>query len=270
MTNRPSSKLFFQSLLAAALALASIAGLPAAWAAGDSDPEPPSEFPKTTPADRTRSNNNLRQMALAMINFSDATGGGLPANAIVDKAGKPLLSWRVAILPYIEENPVYMQFKLDEPWDSKHNKKLLERMPKIYAPTITGKPAKANSTYYQLFTGPDTPFNPKSIRGNGASSFGPRFPAQFTDGTSNTILIVEAGKPVEWTKPDDTVYDAKKPIPKLGGLFREGFHIALADGSSRFIGRKFDEMMLRAAITPSGGEIIDWAKLPAPKAGESK
>jgi hypothetical protein len=233
-------------------------------AADDADPEPPSEFPKTTRADRNRSANNLKQITLAMINFAD-TNGGMPANAVVDKAGKPLLSWRVMILPYIEQLALYNQFKFDEPWDSKNNKKLLEKMPKIFAPTITGKPAKPNTTYYQVFTGPDTPFNPKAIRGFGAVSLGARYPATFTDGTSNTILVAEAHKPVEWTKPDELTYDAKKAIPKLGGLFREGFHIALADGSVRFLSRKFDEKTLRAAITPSGGEVIDWDKLPAAK-----
>jgi hypothetical protein len=269
MTSQRSSTPFFLALLACLLTLSGLAALPAARAADDPDPEPPSDFPKTTPADRARSVNNLKQIALAMINFSDAMGG-MPANAIVDKAGKPLLSWRIAILPYIEETPLYKEFKLDEPWDSKNNKKLLARMPKIFAPTITGKPAKANATYYQVFTGPDTPFNPKFIRAAGALTLGARFPASFTDGTSNTILVVEAEKPVPWTKPEDVVYDAKKAVPKLGGLFKEGFHIALADGSTRFIGRKFDEKMLRAAITPAGGEVIDWNKLPAPKTDDRK
>jgi hypothetical protein len=233
-------------------------------AARADDPDPAGDFPKTTPADRLRSTNNLKQIALALINAADSNGGNLTASAIVDKAGKPLLSWRVAILPYIEEAALYREFKLDEPWDSKHNEKLLARMPKIYAPTISGKPAIPNSTYYQVFTGADTPFNPKAIRGSGVMSFGARYPASFTDGTSNTILVAEAEKPVPWTKPDDLVYDAKKAPPKLGGLFPEGFHVVLADGSVRFIGRKLDEKMLHAAITPSGGEVLNWDRLPAP------
>jgi hypothetical protein len=265
MTNQRSSTPVYLTPSAALLVMFSFAALPCVQADDEPNPEPGPTFPKTTRADRARSNNNLKQIALAMINLADATGGGLPANAIVDKAGKPLLSWRVAILPYIEENPLYNQFKLNEPWDSKHNKTLLARMPKIYAPTISGKPAKSNTTYYQVLTGPDTPFNPKAIRGAGAMSFGARYPAQFTDGTSNTILVAEAEKPVEWTKPDDLVYDSKKPLPKLGGLFREGFHIVLADGSTRFIGRKFDENTLRATITPAGGEAIDWSKMPDAK-----
>jgi hypothetical protein len=219
------------------------------------EPEPRGKWPRTKPADRDRSRNNLRQIVIAFHNFNDVYGG-LPAAAIVDKAGKPLLSWRVAILPYIEEDKLYKEFRLNEPWDSKHNKKLLAKMPKIYAPTVSEKPAKADHTYYQVFTGPDTPFNPKAVRGNPPVSLGARIPASFTDGTSNTILVVEAGEAVPWTKPVDLVYDAKKAIPKVGGLFPEGFHVAMADGSVKYIDRKIAEQTLRALITPAGGEVI--------------
>jgi hypothetical protein len=210
---------------------------------------------------------SLKLIALAFHNFND-TFGGMPAHAIHDKAGKPLLSWRVALLPFLEQQELYKEFKLYEPWDSKHNKKLLARMPRVYAPTISGKPRKAYHTYYRVFTGPDTPFNPKVIRGAGMATLSGRIPATFTDGTSNTILVVEAGEAVPWTKPDELVYDAKKPIPKLGGLFREGFHVAVADGSTRYIDRKVNIDVLRALITPAGGEVIDWSKVPEAKVPE--
>src|SRR5437868_1562092 len=83
---------------------------------------------------------------------------------------------------------------------------LLARMPKVYAPTVTGKPAKPHATYYQVFTGPDTPFNPKAARG-APITLGARIPASIPDGTSNTVLVVEAGEPVPWTKPQDLPYD---------------------------------------------------------------
>jgi hypothetical protein len=254
-------------LLASVALLVALVALPGR-ADDEPDPEPGLTWPSTTQAHRQRSANNLKQIALALINFADKNGGGMPAHAIYSKAGKPLLSWRVAILPYIEQNALYKEFKLEEPWDSKHNKKLLAKMPKLYAPPVNGKPAKPNNTYYQVFTGPDTPFNPRAVRGVPPLSLGARFPASFTDGTSNTILALEAKVPVPWTKPDDLVYDAGKPIPKLGGLFREGFHVVLADGSVRYIGRKADTATLRALITPSGGEVIDWNNAPPPKPGE--
>jgi hypothetical protein len=200
-------------------------------------------------AARAQSSNNLRQIALAFHNYHD-TYGHMPAAAIVDKSGKPLLSWRVAILPFIEHDQLYKQFHLDEPWDSEHNKKLLDKMPKTYAHPI-GQPKEPNSTYYRVFTGKDTPFN---------GSVGPRLPATFQDGTSNTILVVEAGEAVPWTKPDDLPYDAAKPVPPLGKFWGGGFLAALADGSVRTISKSITERTLRAAITPAGGEVLgsDW------------
>ena len=79
---------------------------------------------------RTNSTNNLKQIALALHNYADANRGKLPGD-VLDKTGKPLLSWRVLLLPYLEQNDLYKQFKLDEPWDSKNNRPLLEKMPKV-------------------------------------------------------------------------------------------------------------------------------------------
>jgi hypothetical protein len=210
--------------------------------------------------------NNLKQAALAMQNFHDSFGA-LPAAGITDKAGKPLLSWRVALLPYLEQGELYKQFKLDEPWDSDHNKKLLEKMPRIYAPP-RGKTKEPYTTYMQVFTGPDTPFDPARAT-RGPASLGARL-SQFADGTSNTLLVVEAGEAVPWTKPDDVVYDAKKAVPKLGGVFADGFHAAVADGSVWFFKKSLDPAALRALISPNGGEVFDWDKLPARPADGSR
>jgi hypothetical protein len=221
-------------------------------------------YPKTTPADRKRSENNLKIIGLAMHNYHDAMGA-LPGATINSKDGKPLLSWRVAILPYIEEDTLYKEFHLDEAWDSAHNKKLVARMPKAYG--LPGDKIKpAGHTYYRVFTGSDAAFpSPKGLAG--ALTLGRRLTG-FADGTSNTLLVVEAGEAVPWTKPDELAYDAKKPLPKLGGLFREGFHVTVADGSTRFISKKIDEKLLRALITPAGGEVIDWEKVPLAKVGD--
>jgi hypothetical protein len=215
---------------------------------------PAKGWPKTKPGDRKRSANNLKQIALAFHNYLSAYNN-FPAAAIRDAAGKPLLSWRVAILPFIEEDALYKEFRLNEAWDSDHNKKLLKKMPAIYGiPGVKTKPE--HGTFYRVFVGPDAPF---TLKGNG-----PRIPI-FTDGTSNTILVVEAGEPVPWTKPDELVYDAKKPVPKLGGLFKEGIHLGMADGSVKFVDRKIKEKALRALITPSGGEVLADSDIPAAK-----
>ncbi len=87
-------------------------------------------------------------------------------------------------------------------------------------------------------------------------------PATFTDGTANTLLVVEAGEAVLWTKPDDIAFDEKKPVPPLGGDFGFGFHAALADGSTLFIKNTIDQQLLKYLIMPGDGNPIDWDKIP--------
>ena len=209
----------------------------------------PPRSPAKLAADRMQSENNLISIGRALHNYHDSSGK-LPAQAIYSKDGKPLLSWRVAILPFIEQENLYRKFKLDEPWDSEHNIKLLAQMPKIYAPPGI-KTKKPHSTYYRVFNGPDTIFGGKDGR---------KF-ADVTDGLSNTILVVEAGQAVPWTKPEELAYDANKRLPKLGGIFDGDFNLLLADASSRFVRRGFDEKMLRAMITHNGEEIVDVDRL---------
>ncbi len=202
-------------------------------------------------ANRLQAMNNLKQLALAMMNYSFAKQGQLPTHAIYSKDGKPLLSWRVTILPYIEQQKLYNEFHLDEPWDSAHNKKLLARMPKIYASPQDDKSLKEHTTYYQAFVGNGAFFQGK---------VGLRYPASITDGTSNTIMFVEASKAVPWTKPEDIPYDPAKPLPKLGVPDCSYALAVLCDGSVRSIAPGISERTLHSAITTSGGEILgaDW------------
>jgi hypothetical protein len=86
----------------------------------------------------------------------------------------------------------------------------------------------------------------------------PRIPATFTDGTSETILVVEAGTAVPWTKPDDVPYSPGRPVPRLGGLFPKVFHAAFADGSVWTLPKDLPAKTLQALITPAGGEQVDW------------
>jgi Protein of unknown function (DUF1559) len=200
--------------------------------------------------ERISSVNNLKQLSLAILNFHEAYGQ-FPFPGL-NKNGAPLaqgminanLSWRVAILPYIEEQNTYQEFHLDEPWDSEHNKKLIEKMPKIFAP-VNGVKADKGHTFYQIFTGSE------------AFQAGTTM-LSVTDGLSNTLMIVEAGQGVPWSKPDDLVYDSKKPLPKLGGLFDGNFNAALCDGSVHYFRKDIPEKVLRALITINGGEAFDW------------
>lgn len=202
-------------------------------------------------AGRVQDQNNMKQLALAMFNYNDTYGGKLPAHAIYSKDGKtPLLSWRVAILPYLEQEQLYRQFRLDEPWDSEHNKKLIPLMPRLFVSPQAPPTRDPGMTYYQVFVGGGAPWE------NSAKP--PGIPRTFVDGTSNTILIAEAGDPVIWTKPADMIYDPQKPLPRLGNLWQpRGFNVAFADGSVRFITPKVTEANLRGAITAAGGETIE-------------
>ena len=196
---------------------------------------------------RTQSLQSLRQLGIAMHNFHE-THRHFPPPAIYSKDGKPLLSWRVDLLPYVEQEQLYRQFHRDEPWDSEHNKKLLAHMPKLFAAPPGREPKEPYHTYLQVFVGKDAPFK---------DDFRKRMSiADFKDGTSNTLLIVEAGEPVPWTKPADLAFDLKGPLPKLDGPFKDGFNAVFADGSVSFLKHLLKEETLRALITPAGGEQL--------------
>src|SRR5262249_5499853 len=141
-----------------------------------------------------------------------------PPQAVYSPDGKPLLSWRVLILPYLEKDDLYKEFHLDEPWDSEHNKKLLAKMPKTYA--MPGRQEKEpTETFYQGFAGKGAFFDGKQ---------GTKI-VDITDGASNTIMVVEAAKAVPWSKPEDIPFDAGKPLPKLGGHFGGVSNAAFCD-----------------------------------------
>jgi hypothetical protein len=203
---------------------------------------------------REASQNNLKQLMLALHEYSEANKGRLPPPAVLDQKGKPQLSWRVLILPYIGEKGLYEKFKLDEPWDSPHNKKLLKEMPRAFAPP--GFKTKAPyTTFYQALVGPGAAWEIRFKAGAPFNAEVLKFPASFTDGTSNTIGLVEGAKAVPWTKPEDVTYDPKGALPKLGPT-KGGFNAAIMDGSTRFIPRTLSEATLRAAITRDANDIL--------------
>ncbi len=201
-------------------------------------------------AEQVRSSNNLKEIALAMYNHH-AAYKTLPAGCIASEDGKPLLSWRVRILPFIEEKPLYKELHLDEPWDSEHNKPLIAKMPKVYA-APGSKAVAERKTVYLVPHGDDTVFpDGKKTR-----------LADIRDGTSNTILVVEASDDmaVIWTKPDDYEVDFKQPMAGLVGLRKGGFLAAFADGSVHFLKDSIDIETLKALFTRAGGEPIDSSK----------
>ncbi|QDU07333.1 TIGR03067 domain-containing protein [Gimesia aquarii] len=196
-------------------------------------------------ADMTRSRKNLTRLGLATYEFFEVHKR-LPSAAIVNKKGQSTLSWRVALLPYLGLADLHKQFKLDEPWNSPHNKALLSKMPDVYSP-VGVKTKEPFQTFYQVFVGKGTPFE---------SSQGLRL-SSIKDGVSSTLLIVEAGEPVLWTKPVDLAFDPEKPLPKLGGLFQDRVHAVFLDASVRAIKQPFDESLFRLAITYDDLQPLD-------------
>ncbi|HWG44209.1 MAG TPA: DUF1559 domain-containing protein [Gemmataceae bacterium] len=193
---------------------------------------------------RVQSGENVQLMALAMHGYQDEKKV-LPPAALWSKDGRPLLSWRVLILPYIEQEDLFKEFHLTESWDSPHNLRLLPRMPKIYLPLLGSETAKPYTTRYQVFVGKGAAFEGRQ---------GLHLPVDFPDGTANTMLIVEATDAVPWTKPDDLPYFQGQLLPALGSRSLDFFLTAMADGSVRQINRDVDESRLRGLITRNGRE----------------
>jgi hypothetical protein len=215
-------------------------------------PKGAGKLPPPTEEQMTASAKNLKNILIGFHAYHD-TFGSLP-NDTYTKDGKPLLSWRVLILPFMEEGPLHQQFKLDEPWDSEHNKKLIGKMPKVYAPVRVA--AKEGMTFYRVFSGKDALF------GAGKAQNQLRL-TTVVDGLSNTGLVFEAGEPAVWTRPDDLVLDQKKKLPPLGGMFDGVFHVAMGDGSVVRCKKDADEAAVKSLITPAGAEVFDLARLEA-------
>jgi hypothetical protein len=206
-----------------------------------------------------QSQDSLQQIAHAMHTYHDIYKK-LPPAVVTDKQGRPLYSWRVLLLPFLEEKGLYEQFHLDEPWDSPHNQKLLEEMPRCYLPQLGGNDPPG-LTRYQVLVGPGTAFERPGLT---------LTPQDFPDGLASTLLVVEAGEAVPWSKPADLAYNPKGPLPSLGGAFarpvhflcyevgrRPGFTATFADGNARFLRGDLDEPTLRGLITRNGGEMVE-------------
>jgi hypothetical protein len=194
---------------------------------------------------RAVASNNLKQLMLAMHNYHSAHGHFPPA-VVLGRDGKGGMphSWRIALLPFIEQNQLHQSYRFDEPWDSESNLKLLAQMPAVYR-SPSDAPESTKSGYFAL-VGPGTVFSkPGGIALH-----------DILDGTSNTIALVEARRDVPWTKPEDIAYSPDKPLPVLGVDPDPNIQVAFCDGSVRVLSRKVDANLLRAMITIAGQEVI--------------
>ena len=197
-------------------------------------------------AKRLQCMNNLKQIVLAMHNYQ-AANNTFPPAFVADKDGKPLLSWRVLILPYLNEKALFDEFHLDESWSSPHNKALIARMPEVFKCLDADLPA--GRTRYLTPRGEATLFP-------GAEGIDI---AQVTDGTSNTIAVVEsaAGNSIVWTAPNDwEVIPAELKPEAVLKSHPGGSNVAFADGSVRFLKGTIDAQVLNALLTRAAGEVI--------------
>jgi hypothetical protein len=210
------------------------------------------------PQHRSLEANNLKQIGLAFHNVHDTTRSLPMAVAYRSPDGKPLLSWRVVLLPYLEQDNLFRQFRFDEPWDSPHNLRLLPLIPKVYQ-RAGEKPDGRGLTHYQVPVGKSLIFDeaypgartvPPTLR-LGRGLF------QITDGTSNTIMVVTAKDGVPWTKPEDFEVTVGGPIvPRLDTKFGSGPLVLFADGLVRPMRRSLPDMVWYQAMTAEGGEVL--------------
>ncbi len=191
---------------------------------------------------------NLKRIALGMWNYWEKHKHfPAPANYAAD--GRPLLSWRVHILPYLDEMKLYRQFHLDEPWNSPRNRVLIDKMPAVYCCPMSRNREKGRTNYLLPV-------------GNGAAFTAGRATdpiKEITDGTSQTIMVLEVDddQAVIWTKPDDWQYDPKNPMKGLGKLYGGRFNTAFCDGAGHQLTTRIKPMTLRYLIERADGHPID-------------
>ena len=204
--------------------------------------------------------NNMKQLGLAFHTYHDSHREFPPAYT-VDADGEPLHSWRVLILPYIEQSALYNAIRLDEPWDSEWNQQFHDQMPDLYRcgaylpKDVDGSDVTAlkSLTPYCLVTGDKTyTLPPEKMR-----------LYDITDGTSNTVLVTERRRPVCWMAPVDLpqekAFEGPEADDGIGAPHPGGFNATFGDGSSHFIPASVSLENLRAILTKAGGESIGWS-----------
>lgn len=199
-------------------------------------------------ARRMHAANNLKQVMLAAHNYH-AAYGKWPADILDKKTGKPLLSWRVRLLPFLEQQALYDLLRLDESWDSEHNRQFTQFSVPVYRSPSSRLDPNAAMTNLLRPTGKGLSNDPEaknlSIE-------------KFRDGTSNTIWLLEVNddQAVPWAKPADLQVDPNKPQGGLGEMHPGGFNAGFADGSVHFIDKNIDAQQLYRLFTRAAGDLV--------------
>lgn len=191
---------------------------------------------------------HLKQIGLAIHNYHDSYGSFPPAY-IPDKSGRPMHSWRVLILPLLDEQDLYSRYNFSEPWNGPNNRLLLAQRPAIYSCGSEDRHDGTSSAYAAVF-GDACAFRKKSaIRRS-----------DITDGVSRTMLIGEAvDANIPWTKPEDVEISVHGRLGDPQGFTSRhagGFHAIMSDGSVRMISNAINQKDLDGMYTISGHEII--------------
>jgi prepilin-type processing-associated H-X9-DG protein len=195
-------------------------------------------------ARRASCTNHLKQIGLALHMYHD-TYNSFPPAYVPDENGRPAHSWRVLILPFLEENVLYQRYDFNEPWDSPANQRLAEEMVSVYrCPSEKG--GMNTDTSYVMIVGPNT------------ISDGPRAVTfrEIADGTAHTIAVVEmAGSGIHWMEPRDL------PVQGLYGLPQSQHYgvanVLMCDGSVRTLGDWIDPGTILKMATIDGGEPVE-------------
>ena len=194
---------------------------------------------------RKRSENNLKQLVLATHNFLDLNGGAFPARCTVDANGKPLHSWRVLLLPFIDEGELYKQIRLDEPWDSEWNSQFHSKTPALFRRPGSSDPG----CVYSCVVDKSAALQPATKPG---VKTGVRI-ASFTDGVSNTVLFVERTKPVCWMDPEaDLTLDEFLATVAEGSVYRDATVVGMCDGRAQILSPAAKPKVLKGYVTRSG------------------
>lgn len=200
-------------------------------------------------ARRTQCSSNLKQIGLALYNY-ESVYRSLPPAFVADENGKPMHSWRVLILPYLDQKPLYDSYNFSEPWDGPNNNRLLSQMPAVFrCPSDPGATGGTHTGYAGVF-GDHSVF-----RGSAPVEL-----QDITDGTSNTLLVGEAdGAGIPWLKPDDVDVELHPSIGDVNGFSSHhtgGVQFLMADGSVHFIMQTINPQTLKALFTRDAGDAV--------------
>jgi hypothetical protein len=199
---------------------------------------------------RTAAMNQMHMLVMAMQGYEGGRGH-FPPRAMFGKDGKPLLSWRVAILPYLDQDDLYKQFHLDEPWDSANNRPLIAKMPAIFNLLGEyGEDVSDGKTHFVVPVGKSTVFDDK-----------PPPAGALVSAAAGSIVMVVADDGVAWTAPEDYAVGTNGALNGLGGIWTGGFPVASHDGPVLMVPKTFAlshaDFFSRGAL-----DSIDLSKIP--------